>query len=85
MMKLTQIKFFVFTLLSITTISCAQQKTKQLKPNILFILSEDMSIDLECYGMEAVKTPVLNNLAATGIQYMNAYGNNSIVPLVDQI
>jgi len=37
-----------------------------------------MSIDLECYGMPAVKTPVLNNLAATGIQYMNAYGNNSI-------
>lgn len=54
------------------------QKNKNTKPNILFVLSEDMSLDLECYGMAAVKTPVLNKLAATGIQYMNAYGNNSI-------
>lgn len=48
------------------------------KPNILFILSEDMSTDLECYGMQAVKTPVLNSLAKTGIQFLNAYGTNSI-------
>tara|TARA_B100000809_G_scaffold237914_1_gene258217 strand:+ start:7817 stop:9343 length:1527 start_codon:yes stop_codon:yes gene_type:complete len=58
--------------------ACSQQKEKKTKPNILFILSEDMSIDLECYGMQAVKTPILNKLAANGIQYMNAYGNNSI-------
>tara|TARA_R110002049_G_scaffold45604_2_gene132935 strand:+ start:48893 stop:50425 length:1533 start_codon:yes stop_codon:yes gene_type:complete len=47
-------------------------------PNILFVLAEDISTDLECYGMHAVKTPILNNLAKTGIQFMNAYGNNSI-------
>lgn len=67
-----------FGLLVIASLSCAQQKKETIKPNILFILSEDMSIDLECYGMAAVKTPVLNQLASTGIQYMNAYGNNSI-------
>ena len=37
-----------------------------------------MSIDLGCYGMPAVKTPVLDDLAATGIQFMNCYGTNSI-------
>jgi N-sulfoglucosamine sulfohydrolase len=69
----------------IITLSCNSQKNNNsktvntnLKPNILFILAEDISTDLECYGMPAVKTPVLNNLAATGIQFMNAYGNNSI-------
>lgn len=56
----------------------SQSKKTKEKPNILFVLAEDMSIDLECYGMPAVKTPVLNELAETGIQYMNAYGNNSI-------
>lgn len=56
----------------------ASNKSEVSKPNILFILSEDMSIDLECYGMQAVKTPVLNQLAETGIQFMNAYGTNSI-------
>jgi N-sulfoglucosamine sulfohydrolase len=78
MMKIVTYKIIVFALLFITAISSAQQKKESLKPNILFILSEDMSTDLECYGMPAVKTPVLNSLAATGIQYMNAYGNNSI-------
>jgi len=78
MMKIATYKIIVFALLSITINSSAQQKKELLKPNILFILSEDMSTDLECYGMPAVKTPVLNSLAASGIQYMNAYGNNSI-------
>jgi N-sulfoglucosamine sulfohydrolase len=64
-------------ILSLTFIvSCQAQEKKQ--PNILFILSEDMSTDLACYGMQAVKTPVLDELAATGIQYMNAFGTNSI-------
>ncbi len=61
--------------------SCSQNKTAQeekKQPNILFILAEDISTDLECYGMEAVKTPHLNSLADSGIQFMNAYGNNSI-------
>jgi N-sulfoglucosamine sulfohydrolase len=56
----------------------AQDSKNKLKPNILFILSEDMSLDLGCYNMPAVKTPVLDNLAANGVQFMNAYGNNSI-------
>lgn len=77
-------KYFLTTLIIVLTTlfsSCSQQKTtqnKNIKPNILFLLAEDISIDLECYGMEAVKTPVLNNLAETGVQFMNAYGNNSI-------
>jgi uncharacterized sulfatase len=56
---------------------CAARKST-IKPNILIILSEYMSIDLECYGMEAGKTPILNKLASTGIQFMNAFVNNSI-------
>ncbi len=72
-LKTTSLLLFIISL-----VGCAQQQKELKKPNILFILSEDMSIDLECYGMEAVKTPVLNKLAATGIQFMNAYGNNSI-------
>lgn len=69
--------------IAFTVSSYAQQKkteteTEKTKPNILFILAEDISTDLECYGIPAVKTPVLNKLPETGIQYSNAYGNNSI-------
>ena len=78
MMKLKKTKIMFITCFILININYAQQKKDVTKPNILFILSEDISTDLECYGMPAVKTPVLNQLAATGIQYMNAYGNNSI-------
>lgn len=71
------LSFFLF-LASLTNTSSQTKSDKLQKPNILFVLAEDISTDLECYGMEAVKTPVLNNLASNGIQFMNAYGNNSI-------
>ena len=65
----------------IISASCKQKETEKkvlVKPNILFVLAEDISTDLECYGMQAVKTPVLNKLAEEGIQYEKCYGNNSI-------
>lgn len=68
-------------ILSIPLLSSCDKKTKvesTPKPNIVLLLAEDISTDLECYDMQAVKTPVLNSLANTGVQFMNAYGNNSI-------
>lgn len=70
--------FFIFVGCNSIKKNKLQQNVETSKPNILFILAEDISIDLECYGMQAVKTPVLNKLAANGIQFMNAFGNNSI-------
>ncbi len=45
-----------------------QQAEKQNQPNIIWLMAEDIGLDIECYGMQAVKTPVLNNLAEEGIQ-----------------
>jgi N-sulfoglucosamine sulfohydrolase len=45
----------------------------QQKPNIIWILSEDISVDLACYGTPVVKTPNLDNMAANGIRFINAY------------
>ncbi len=42
------------------------------RPNIIWVMAEDMGQDLECYGMEAVKTPVLNRMAQEGVRYDNA-------------
>ena len=42
------------------------------KPNILWILAEDFSPDLGCYGNELVATPHLDQLAAEGVRYTNA-------------
>lgn len=44
----------------------------QKKPNILWIIAEDLSPDLACYGHPLVKTPNLDKLAAQGARFTNA-------------
>lgn len=44
------------------------------QPNIIFILADDMSYrDLSCYGQQRYKTPNLDQLAANGIRFTQAY------------
>lgn len=43
------------------------------KPNVLFIISEDNSDHLGCYGETRVHTPNLDALAAGGVRYTRAY------------
>lgn len=42
------------------------------RPNILFILSDDLRPDLSCYGSH-VKTPNLDKLADRGVRFANAW------------
>ena len=48
-------------------------KGNQKRPNILFIVSEDNSEHLGCYGEKRVHTPHLDRLAAGGVRYTRAY------------
>ena len=65
-------------------LSCSQKKKeisevkKVVKPNIIWLMAEDMSTDLEVYGMPNVKTPHLNKMAAEGIRFDNAFVTNPI-------
>jgi arylsulfatase A-like enzyme len=43
------------------------------RPNILWILAEDICPDIACYGTKAVKTPNLDRLAAEGVLFKHAY------------
>ncbi|HEY1107916.1 MAG TPA: sulfatase-like hydrolase/transferase, partial [Opitutaceae bacterium] len=45
------------------------------RPNILWIVSEDNSPYLGCYGDPLAQTPNLDKLAAQGIRYRNAISN----------
>jgi N-sulfoglucosamine sulfohydrolase len=45
------------------------------RPNILWITSEDNSCYLGCYGDTQAKTPRLDQLAAEGVRYRNAFAN----------
>lgn len=42
-------------------------------PNILWIIAEDLSPDIGCYGEKLVHTPNLDRLAAEGIRYTRAF------------
>ncbi len=48
------------------------------RPNIIWLMAEDISTDIGCYGMAAVKTPVIDGLAERGIRFTNAFVTNPI-------
>jgi arylsulfatase A-like enzyme len=50
----------------------------QNRPNIIWLMAEDIGPDIECYGMSAVKTPHLNQLADEGIKYTHCFCTNPI-------
>ena len=50
----------------------------QERPNIIWLMAEDIGPDIECYGMLAVKTPNLNQLAEEGIRYTHCFSTNPI-------
>ena len=43
------------------------------KPNILWILGDDLGVELGCYGDPLAKTPVIDRLAASGQRYTRCY------------
>ena len=55
------------------TASAAAAAPHTAKPNIVWIMAEDMGPDLSCYGTPAVRTPVLDRLAAEGARYTQAF------------
>ncbi len=52
---------------------CSQEEMK-VRPNFVFIIGDDISIDdFGCYGHPTIRTPNIDKLAANGIKFTNAY------------
>jgi uncharacterized sulfatase len=48
-------------------------ETSRPRPNVLWLIAEDICPDMACYGGQLVKTPNIDRLAARGIRFDNAF------------
>lgn len=56
-----------------------QQKTESLKPNIVYILADDLGYgDLSCYGQSHFETPNIDKLAQNGLKFTQHYSGSTV-------
>lgn len=48
------------------------------KPNLLWIVGENLKLDLECYGAKNVRTPNLNRLADGGVKFTHVFSTSPV-------
>lgn len=64
----------LLAILSLALMGCTQNKEKRSeKPNVLFIIADDLANRLACYGDELALTPNLDKLAERGVLFTNSF------------
>jgi arylsulfatase A-like enzyme len=67
------------TALLIAALVVCAQAAEPAKPNVIFILADDLGIgDLGCYGQQKIRTPNIDRLAAEGMRFTQHYGGNAV-------
>jgi len=57
----------------------AAQQTKPARPNIIFILADDLGYgDLGCYGQKLIQTPNLDAMAKQGLRFTQFYAGTAV-------
>lgn len=63
----------------LTLLSAGAKAQNETKPNIIFILCDDMGYgDLGCYGQPYISTPNIDNMAAEGMRFTQAYAGSPV-------
>lgn len=63
----------------LSLISCSEQPKKELKPNIIYILADDLGYgDLGSYGQKIIQTPEMDKLASEGIRFTDHYSGSTV-------
>jgi arylsulfatase A-like enzyme len=69
-------KLSAFSLLCAVLAFSAPAVASDSRPNILWLVGENLSHDLGCYGAPNVRTPHLDRLAAEGVRFTNVIATN---------
>ncbi|QGJ68851.1 Choline-sulfatase [Planctomycetales bacterium 10988] len=63
----------VFLIGVVTAISLGEER-----PNVVWIVADDLSPDLQCYGYEGVATPHIDQLSSQGRRYTQAFATSPV-------
>ncbi len=66
-------KWLALAVVCLPATSALARDGKSSRPNVLWITCEDISPNLGCYGDRYARTPRLDQFAAQGVRYRNAY------------
>ncbi|MEQ1826829.1 MAG: sulfatase [Pirellula sp.] len=70
------LRFAFAVFLSFTSLFLNANAESERRPNILWLVGENLSHDLGCYGAKNVKTPYLDDLAALGVRFTRVFATN---------
>src|SRR5687768_12791528 len=65
-------RFFLLALFPFAVLACVASAA-QSRPNILWIIVDDMSANLSCYGEKTIQTPHVDRLAREGTMFARAF------------
>ena len=69
--------FYLF--IAFLAVSCASPKADDSKPNIIYILADDLGYgELGSYGQEKIETPNIDRLAETGMRFTQHYAGSPV-------
>jgi arylsulfatase A-like enzyme len=79
---LLTVPFFISLELLVQMLSftaCTSGKPQQQHPNIVLIVADDLGYgDFSCYGATKIATPTIDQLAADGVRFTDAYAPSSL-------
>src|SRR6059036_3664919 len=76
MLNRYMLRVLVVAVLYVTATSSASPAAQTARPNIVFVLVDDMGYaDLGCMGAKDIKTPHIDRLASEGVKFTDFYCN----------
>lgn len=72
------LRILIFTALFLAVLNSLSSQEISSKPNIVWLILEDWSPDLGCYGTQGIETPSTDELATEGIRYTNAFATSPV-------